>query len=368
MSRDILTCHLILNSCPGIGPVNFRKIYERDDLSLSELARLPSQQLQQLGFSAPQATALKNPDQDLIQKALDWLDSSETHHLITLEDTQYPELLKQTHDAPPVLYAIGDMDLLNSPQIAIVGSRNCTPGGAKTAHEFAHYLAKSGLTICSGLAMGIDTQAHQGALDAHGKTIAVIGTGIDRIYPSRNKQLAYDIAEMGLIVSEFPLGTAPNNSNFPKRNRIISGLSLATLVIEATRKSGSLITARCSSELGREVFAIPGSIHNPQAKGCHQLIRDGAKLVDQASDIIDDIGSLLGFVALQVDQDAPTNKQPLLDESYQHLLSEIGYDPVSLETLVERSGLTIEQLSSMLLILELNDQIQTAPGGLYLRC
>ena len=368
MSRDVLTSHLILNSCQGIGPVNFRKIYEREDLSLCELIQLPNQQLQQLGFNAEQTSALKNPDQELIQKVLDWLDSSDTHHLITLEDTQYPELLKQTHDAPPILYAIGDVDLLNTPQIAIVGSRNCTPGGAKTAHEFAHYLAQSGLTICSGLAMGIDTQAHQGALDAHGKTIAVIGTGIDRIYPSRNKQLAYDIAERGLIVSEFPLGTPPNNSNFPKRNRIISGLSLATLVIEATRKSGSLITARCSSDLGREVFAIPGSIHNPQAKGCHQLIRDGAKLVDQASDIIDDIGSLLGFVALQVDQDVPSKKESQLDESYQHLLSLIGYDPVSLETLVERSGLTIEQLSSMLLILELNDQIQTAPGGLYLRC
>ena len=368
MNKDDLTSYLTLNACPGIGPVAFRKIFQREDIKLSELLSAQSQELREIGFNDAQISTLKNPPTSDIDKTLDWLNSSENHHLLTLADPDYPELLKQTHDAPPVLYAIGKKHLINTPQIAIVGSRNCTPGGANTAHDFASYLSRSGLTICSGMALGIDKHAHQGALDASRHTIAVIGTGIDRIYPSKNKQLAYAIAEKGLIISEFALGTAPHFANFPKRNRIISGLSLATLVVEATKKSGSLITARCSLELGREVFAIPGSIHNPQAKGCHHLIRQGAKLVDQAADIIDDIGSLLGFVAQQIEQQAHSDENSKLDESYQDLLQIIGYDPVSLEVLVERSGLTIEQLSSMLLILELNDQIQNAPGGLYLRC
>jgi DNA processing protein len=217
------------------------------------------------------------------------------------------------------------------------------------------------------MALGIDKHAHLGALSGSGNTVAVIGTGIDRIYPSRNKQLAYDIAEKGLIVSEFPLGMAPQSGNFPRRNRVISGLSLATLVVEATRKSGSLITARMSIEQGREVFAIPGSIHNPQAKGCHHLIRQGAKLVDQAADIIDDIGSLLGYVA-ETAETTQHEHNETLDREYRQLLDIMGYDPVSIDTLVQRSGLTIDQLSSMLLILELNDFIQIAPGGLYQRC
>jgi DNA processing protein len=218
------------------------------------------------------------------------------------------------------------------------------------------------------MALGIDQHAHQAALDSGGHTIAVIGTGIDRIYPSKNKQLAYEIAEKGLIITEFPIGTPPLNSNFPKRNRIISGLSLATLVVEATRKSGSLITARLGMEQGREVFAIPGSIHNPQSKGCHHLIRQGAKLVDQASDIIDDIGSLLGYIAEQVETHNDSLSNSEFDSEYQAVLDAMGYDPVSIDTLVNRCGLTIEQLSSMLLILELNDQIKTAPGGLFVRC
>jgi DNA processing protein len=217
------------------------------------------------------------------------------------------------------------------------------------------------------LASGIDQHAHRGALHANGNTIAVIGTGIDRVYPASNRQLAHDISQHGLLLSEFPLGTAPTAANFPRRNRIISGLSLATLVVEATRKSGSLITARMALEQGRDVFAIPGSIHNPMAKGCHQLIREGAKLVDQAADIIDDIGALLGYVALQSD-DPPQTGSDELDSEYSRLLDLMGYDPVSMDTLVNRSGLTVEQLSSMLLILELNDRIKPASGGLYVRC
>lgn len=367
MNRDDLAYYLTLAACPGIGPVNFRKLTETTDFNISHFIKSSSKQLSELGLNDTQIKSLKNPPNQYIDQAVTWLESDPTHHIITLHDPDYPELLKELNDAPPLLYGLGKLELLNSPQISMVGSRNCTPGGASTAHDFAHYLAGAGLTITSGMALGIDKHAHQGALDASGNTIAVIGTGIDRIYPSRNKQLAYEIAENGLIVSEFALGTAPDSKNFPKRNRVISGLSMATLVVEATRKSGSLITAHSSIEQGREVFAIPGSIHNPQAKGCHHLIREGAKLVDQASDIIDDIGSLLGFVAQE--SVASAGSQPeQLDEEYQQLLDKIGYDPVTIETLVQRCGLTIAQLSSMLLILELNDHIKTAPGGLYFRC
>ncbi len=368
MARDDLACCLALNQCPGIGPAKFRQLTTETGFSVSELFQLSSHQLSQLNLKQEQIGYIKNPDWSAVDQALDWLVEDSSHHILTILDPDYPELLKDTVDAPPLLYAIGDQALLLTPQIAVVGSRNCTPGGADTASEFARYLSRSGLTITSGMALGIDQHAHQAALNCTGRTIAVIGTGIDRIYPSRNKQLAYEIAEKGLIISEFPLGTPPLNTNFPKRNRIISGLSLAVLVVEATRKSGSLITARMGMEQGREVFAIPGSIHNPQSKGCHHLIRQGAKLVDQASDIIDDIGSLLGFIAEQVDTHDDSQQSSVLDSEYQALLDAMGYDPVSIDTLVNRSGLTIDQLSSMLLILELNDQIKTAPGGLFIRC
>lgn len=367
MLKDDLRYNLAFASCPGIGPVHYRQILQTLENHLEPLFQMASSDLANLGFSPVQVGYLQNPDWDPVEQALAWLQEEPHHQIISLADEHYPSLLKEIRDAPPILYAIGRIELLNSPQIAIVGSRNCTPGGADTAHAFAQYLSRTGLTITSGLALGIDKHAHLGALAGTGNTIAVIGTGIDRIYPSRNQQLAHQVAAQGLVVSEFPLGTKPHSANFPKRNRIISGLSVAILVVEATLKSGSLITARQGLEQGREVFAIPGSIHNPQAKGCHHLIRSGAKLVDQAADIIDDIGSLLGYVAENV-ASSDGSEQDLLEQEYHDLLELMGYDPVSLDTLVERSGLTIEQLSSMLLILELNDFIQPAPGGLYLRC
>jgi DNA processing protein len=367
MDRDDLASYLALNQCQGIGAISFRKIIDHFKSDLSSLFKLSAHDLSAIGLNQIQINSLQNLAWDSVEQSLDWAESSPDYSILVVDQPGYPELLKQVRDAPPVLFTNGNTDLLNSPQIAIVGSRNCTPGGADTAAKFASYLSRAGLTITSGMAVGIDFHAHSAVLKSNGNTIAILGTGIDRIYPSRNKQLAYQIAEKGLLVSEFPLGTAPNPNNFPKRNRIISGLSVATLVIEATRNSGSLITARLSMEQGREVFAIPGSIHNPQAKGCHHLIREGAKLVDQASDIIDDIGSLLGFVAQQVNTTEDSNPDDL-DQDYQRLLEIMGYDPVSLDILVERSGLTIEQLSSMLLILELNDQIQSASGGLYVRC
>ncbi|MCK4707490.1 MAG: DNA-processing protein DprA, partial [Gammaproteobacteria bacterium] len=259
MNKDDLAYYLTLSACPGIGPVGFRKLTEADGFSIGNFFHSSAKQLAALGLNDKQVTALKNPPQQTIDNAIAWQESAPSHHILTLHDPDYPELLKELKDAPPILYGLGEIELLNSPQIAMVGSRNCTPGGASTAHEFASYLASAGLTITSGMALGIDKHAHQGALDATGNTIAVIGTGIDRIYPSKNKKLAHQIAEHGLIITEFPLGTAPHSENFPKRNRVLSGLSLGTLVIEATRKSGSLITARCSIEQGREVFAIPGS-------------------------------------------------------------------------------------------------------------
>ncbi len=368
MNRDELAEHLALIGCPGIGPVRFRAIHEALDGRLSELFRLSQSELTTLGLNPEQVDALRQPDTALLDATLEWQQASPAHHLIGFDDPRYPPLLRELRDAPPLLHAHGRIELLQQPQLAMVGSRNCTPGGARTARDFAGELARQGLVITSGLALGIDAQAHQGALDAGGGSIAVIGTGIDRIYPSRNKALAHRLAEEGLIVSEFPLCMPPSSDNFPRRNRVISGLSRATLVVEATRRSGSLITARCSIEQGRDVFAIPGSIHNPQAKGCHQLIRQGAKLVEEAAHILEELSAWL---------EAETPAEPVtpvdtadddLGSEYRQLLEQMGYDPVSLDELAKRSGLTVAELSSMLLRLELNDLIQPVPGGLYQRC
>lgn len=365
MESQKLAGYLALYHCPGIGPVKLRQWLESGPIPISELPGSTRSELLNHGFSEDQAEALLQPSVSP-EATLEWLEADENHRLLSIEDTDYPPLLRELNDAPPLLFCKGRSELLQQPQLAMVGSRHCTPGGAKTAYEFSSLLSQAGLTITSGMALGIDTQAHQAALDQGGATVAVVGTGIDRIYPATNRQLAHAIAAEGLMVSEFPLGTPPLSQNFPRRNRIISGLSIGTLVIEAAARSGSLITARNSAEQGREVFAVPGSIHNPLVKGCHQLIRDGAKLVDQASDIIDDVASLLGYVASQANTESSSSMELAAD--YQQLLDSMGFDPVSFDDLAERSGLTIEQLSSMLLILELNDYIRTAPGGLYLRC
>jgi DNA processing protein len=276
-------------------------------------------------------------------------------------------LLREIPDPPVLLYCSGNRELLTTPQIAIVGSRSCTPGGAQTAYKFAAALAQSGVTVTSGMALGIDTEAHRGALSTTGRTIAVTGTGLDRIYPSSNKNLAYDIHQHGLLISEFALGSGPAGFHFPRRNRIISGLSVGTLVVEATIRSGSLITAQQALEQGREVFAIPGSINNPHARGCHHLIRQGAKLVDQVTDIIEEISSLFGYLDIKNRVEITKTETSTLDQPEQNLLDAIGYEAVNIDQLVERSGLTIEQLSSMLLALELNDHIQSLPGGFVAR-
>lgn len=293
---------------------------------------------------------------EAVDRSISWAEG-ENRHLLTLADAAYPPALLQIADPPSLLYVYGDPNLLTMPSLAIVGSRNATPQGLRTAESFARHLAAQGLSIVSGLALGIDAAAHRGALAAEGKTVAVIGTGADRVYPARNKELALAIAEHGAIVSEFPLGTPVLAHNFPRRNRIISGLARGVLVVEAAPESGSLITARLAGEQGREVFAVPGSIHSPQSRGCHRLIRQGAKLVETAADILEELGSLAA-ASLPVSES---------EEADHPLLAAIGHDPCSLDELVVRTGQSADILLPELLLLELSGQLASLPGNRYQR-
>tara|TARA_B110000093_G_scaffold182213_1_gene228237 strand:- start:1593 stop:2723 length:1131 start_codon:yes stop_codon:yes gene_type:complete len=370
MQRDQFANFLRLFHIFGIGRVSLIDLRKKFGGDFNQIFNVTRHDLKAAGLNASQIDQIKSPNEAQVEAEIAWANEPD-NHIICFDDDAYPALLKQTTNYPALLYCSGNIDLLTNPQIAIVGSRNCTPGGAKTAHDFAAYLSNAGITITSGMAIGIDTHAHVGAMTGIGKTIAVTGTGLDKIYPAKNRQLAYDIHSDGLLVTEFPLGTSPRSNNFPRRNRIISGLSVATLVVEAARRSGSLITAHQAAEQGREVFAIPGSIHNPQVRGCHQLIKEGARLADTAADIIEDLSSLLGYIAnLPItQQSSPDNPKDnvKLDESYSKLLEQMGYDPISKDLLVERSGLTIDKVSSMLLLLELDELIQSAPGGHFVR-
>jgi DNA processing protein len=266
--------------------------------------------------------------------------------------------LLEIPDPPSILYVRGNPDQLQNRGLAIVGSRNATPQGLQTAEAFARALAAKGLGIISGLALGIDAAAHRGALAAKGATIAVIGTGADRVYPARNKELAMAIAEHGTIVSEFPLGTPAFAANFPRRNRIISGLARGVLVVEAALESGSLITARLAADQGREVFAIPGSIHSPVARGCHKLIKQGAKLVETAQDILEELGS---------HPESPGIPEVVATTANSVILKALGYDPCALDDLVDRTGISADQLLGELLTLELDGLIATLPGNRYQR-
>jgi DNA processing protein len=295
----------------------------------------------------------------------EWLQNP-LHHIVVRGHENYPELLEQISGPPPELFVNGDPGVLHMPAIAIVGSRNPTRGGARNAFEFARHLGKSGFCIVSGLAEGIDTAAHRGALEAGAATVAFLGHGIDRVYPAANRELAHIIAQKGALVSEFPLGTHPHRSLFPQRNRLISGMSLGTVVVEAARRSGSLITARLAGEQGREVFALPGSIHNPLARGCHALIRQGAKLVETADDIISELMPLASHV-LQNTLES-TKKESVAashDDGYMQLRKYLSHDPASADELAANSGLTIDQVSSMLLILELEGEVESLSGGRY---
>ena len=295
----------------------------------------------------------------------DWLQSP-GNHLVARGDADFPELLAGIPSPPERLYIKGNPELLHLPALAVVGSRNPTEGGRRNAFEFARHLGRAGFCIVSGLAEGIDTAAHRGALEAGAPTVAVLGHGIDRVYPAANRELAHEIAARGALVSEFPLGTPPGRQLFPQRNRLISGLSLGTLVVEAAQRSGSLITARLAGEQGREVFAIPGSIHNPLSRGCHKLIRQGAKLVETAADIVAELGPLASHL-LQSSLKSTASETIAYehDEDYRLLRKHLGHDPISVDELAANSGLTIDQVSSMLLILELEGEIESLAGGRY---
>jgi DNA processing protein len=286
-----------------------------------------------------------------------WL-ADACNHVVTLADAEYPQSLLQTPDPPPLIYVKGRIELLNGPAFSIVGSRNATAQGKNNAESFAHVLSSAGLTIISGLALGIDAAAHCGALRGVGSTVAVVGTGLDKVYPARNRELAHTIAENGAIISEFPLGTPPLASNFPRRNRIISGMTCGCLVVEAAISSGSLITARIANELGKDVFAIPGSIHSTLSKGCHALIKQGAKLVDDAADILDEL-------RLPLPVDVPA--KGCSDTSAYPLLIHLGYDPCDIDTLAGRSGLQVHEVSAALTRLELGGMAAQLPGGLWQR-
>ncbi|MFW5451518.1 MAG: DNA-processing protein DprA [Methylophagaceae bacterium] len=354
---------MALHRISGVGPVTFARLLDQFGSPLDLFCNPKAVQ----GVSEQIRSALLDPDWDKAEQDLAWF-SEPDRHIITLHDPRYPELLKQIADPPSMLFVQGDVALLSSWQIAIVGSRNPSASGRESSYAFARYLAQGGITISSGLAMGIDAAAHQGALASQGKTIAVVGTGLDRVYPAKHRSLAHEIVNSGAIVSEFALGTAPHAENFPRRNRIISGLSLGSLVVEAAIRSGSLITARMALEQGREVFAIPGSIHNPLARGCHQLIREGAKLVETAADIIEELGALAGVA--MADEEPPSSEEQAKSEpdaDYQVLFDSLGYDPIGIDSLIDRCGLTAEAVSSMLLLLELKGQVESLPGGRYVR-
>ncbi len=295
-----------------------------------------------------------------LANSLEWLQKP-GHFLVSIQSSDYPPALREISHAPALLYGIGRRELLCTPKLAIVGSRNPTAQGEKNAHAFAQALSEASLTIVSGLALGIDACAHRGGLLGPGSSIAVVGTGLDRVYPARNRDLARSISTDGLLLSEFALGIPPLAGNFPRRNRIISGLSLGCLVVEAAIGSGSLITAQLAGEQGREVFAIPGSIHSALSKGCHALIKQGAKLVETARDVLEELGwGVAGVSSTETNHLSRSSG----DES---LLKALGYDPVDLDSLCERSGLPIDRLSAQLLHLELSGQIVCLPGGLYQR-
>jgi DNA processing protein len=295
-----------------------------------------------------------------VEAALRWLDQ-ENHHVLTLADPDYPRPLLEIADPPVILYVAGRRQLVPAQALAVVGSRNPTPQGRENAETLARTLSDASHTVVSGLAEGIDTAAHRGGLAGAASTIAVVGTGLDRVYPARNLGLARLISEQGAVVSEFPLGTRALPGNFPRRNRIISGLSKGCLVIEATLQSGSLITARCALEQGREVFAVPGSIHSPLAKGCHALIKQGAKLVETAADILEELGQC---VPSQSPWSAVAKSQCGNNAG---LLDHVGYDPVDLDAVCGRSGLPPENVMANLLELELSGLVSVLPGGLYQR-
>jgi DNA processing protein len=353
-----LASWLRLALTPGIGAATLRRLLRQFGLPQAILAQ---RRTELATFASPAVLSALDSDEvaQAVARGLAWAAEPE-HSVITLADETYPRLLLEIADPPALLYARGRTELLQRGALAIVGSRNATLQGEANAQTLARALSEAGLTIVSGLALGIDTAAHRGGLAGAGSTIAVLGTGIDVIYPSRNAALAAEIGERGLLLSEFPLGTPPSAQNFPRRNRLISGLARGCLVVEAALASGSLITARAAADQGREVFAMPGSIHSPLAKGCHALIKSGAKLVESAEDVLAELSGFRASGHASTTKEMPAITQP-------GLLAHMGHDPVDVDSLCSRAGMSAEQVSSELLRLELDGRVAVLPGGLYQR-
>jgi DNA processing protein len=356
---DDLDAWLRLLRTPGVGRDSARKLLAACG-SAEGVFAAPAATLRAL-VGPTLCSALAEPPErhdEQVAATRAWAAADPARHVITLGDPSYPPQLLDTADPPLLLFAHGRLDLLTTPAIAIVGSRNPTPQGADNARAFAAHLSQAGLTVVSGLALGIDGAAHDGGLAGRGATIAVMGTGADRIYPGRHRALAHRIAEHGLLLTEFPIGTPPLPENFPMRNRIIAGLARGTLVVEAALPSGSLSTARAALEAGREVFAIPGSIHSPQSRGCHALIKQGAKLVESADDVLGELDWKARPAAATL-PDGESIHDPLLDA--------LGHDPATLDALGARTGLGAADLNARLLELELDGQVARLPGGLFQR-
>ena len=363
---------LTVSQAPGIGVIKFHNLLNQ--IGRPEcIIKAKKSELQKAGLDEKSIHFLRNPPLDKINSNLKWMEKP-NHTIRTLDCQQYPEGFKELKDAPPLLYIKGNEELLKEPQIAIVGSRQPTPSGQANAREFAQDLAKAGLLINSGMALGIDTIAHETALMSGSTTIAVIATGPDKIYPAKNKYLAERIAERGVLVSEFPVGTTPVRANFPRRNRLISGLSLGVVVIEATMQSGALITARLAAEQGKDVFAVPGSIHNPKAQGCHHLIQQGAKLVQRTDEILLELQLQLEQHLREKEQskisgdncDKPKHDQEKLSDINRNILEAMGYDPIDIDTLAVRCRLSVQTVSVALLTLELESYVGE-DNGIYTR-
>ncbi len=362
-SEDETAAWCALLRAPGVGCQTLNPLLLAGNPARQVLERPPAD------ISNALRNYLLKPDLEGVEADMRWLEQPD-NRLLRITDSGYPARLRELPNPPSALFLHGDPDLLSLPQLAIVGSRNPSTGGRRNAHDFAAHLASAGLVIGSGLATGIDAAAHRGALDADGLTLAVTGTGLDRVYPAKNRSLAHEIAMSGLLVSEFPTGTPPLPANFPRRNRILAGLSLGTLVVEAALQSGSLITARLATESGREVFAIPGSIHNPLARGCHALIRDGAKLVETGAHVLEELAPLLSEAGFSTHEHTPAASQTLgrdeaMDAQHRELLDAMGFDPVTTDELVERTGFPAAEVSSILLLLELQGHVSSGAGGLF---
>jgi DNA processing protein len=361
---DALELALILGRAPGLTAVHLLA-GSRSLGDLTRLVRAPDATLRTLGVPPAASAWVRAPDPALIAADRRWVEQEGIAVLVATA-ADYPARLGAIEDAPAVLYVRGSVAALGGWTLAMVGSRNPSVAGRQTASAFAAYFARAGLTIVSGLAVGIDGASHEGALLAGGSTVAVLGSGLDQVYPPEHAALAARITRQGAVISEFPPGTRPLRDHFARRNRIISGLSLGTLVVEAARRSGSLITARLAGEQGREVFAIPGSIHNPLSRGCHALIRAGAKLVESGEDVLSELQLSVPDQIL-TDITSPAESAAALDKDYKILLDALGFEPASADALVERTGFPSQSVASMLLILELEGQVAPCGGGRYQR-